>query len=203
MTVDEELNVLDDNLRRLKIEYDIFFGGGSKKPPVELEWRVQSLIKKHSDTSKLSFAQRFRYNAMAQKYAIFGDLWRQKMKVKEEGYRRPADAVLAIQGLRTEQSHAAEAALKKKKSGDDKPAKIHIQVCNPAAEQDTLRSFYQALGEARRQAKDTSAQTSFEQFCAFVHKKTEQIKKQYGCAAVQYELDLQNGRVKLVARPQR
>src|SRR5437868_3993573 len=37
VTVDEELSILDDNVRRLKIEYDIFFGGGSKKPPADLE----------------------------------------------------------------------------------------------------------------------------------------------------------------------
>ena len=40
MTVDEELNLLEDNMRRLKVEYDVFFGGGSKKPPADTEWRV-------------------------------------------------------------------------------------------------------------------------------------------------------------------
>ena len=60
MTVDEELNVLDENIRRLKIEYDVYFGGGSKRAPADTEWRVQSLLKKFSDSSKLNFAQRFK-----------------------------------------------------------------------------------------------------------------------------------------------
>ena len=98
MTVDEELNVLEEVVRRLKIEYDVFFGGGSKKPPSDTEWRVQNLIRKYSDSSKLSYAQRFKYNGIVQRYSLFSDLWRQKMKIKEEGYRRPQDAVLGISG---------------------------------------------------------------------------------------------------------
>ena len=39
MAIDEELSVLEDQLRRLKIEYDMYFGGGSKKPPTDVEWK--------------------------------------------------------------------------------------------------------------------------------------------------------------------
>ena len=101
MTVDENLNLLEEAIRRLKIEYDMFFGGGLKRPPNDSEWRVQSLIKR-LEGPKLTFAQRFRYNSIVQKYAVYSDLWRQKTKIKEEGYRRPQDALLAIQGLRDE-----------------------------------------------------------------------------------------------------
>ena len=63
MTIDEELDLLDNSLRRLKIEYDIYFGGGSKRPPNDTLWRVQSLIKKFSDSQKLSFSQRYKFNS--------------------------------------------------------------------------------------------------------------------------------------------
>ena len=82
MTVDEELKLLEDNIRRLKIEYDIFFGGGSKKPPTDLDWRVQSTLKKFSDSQRLSFAQRFKFNTIQQKYAIYSDLWRKKVSIR-------------------------------------------------------------------------------------------------------------------------
>src|SRR5437762_3571252 len=110
VNIDEELTLLDENLRRLKVEYDIFFGGGSKKPPSDVEWRVQNLLRKYSDGSKLNFAQRFRFNTIQQRYALFAALWKQKLQIKEEGYRRPQDAVLGIQGMRGEEQHAAEKA---------------------------------------------------------------------------------------------
>ena len=60
MTVDEELNLLDESVRRLKIEYDVYFGGGSKRPPADTDWRVQTLIKKYCDGHKMSFGRAYR-----------------------------------------------------------------------------------------------------------------------------------------------
>ncbi len=40
MTTDEELNVLDSQLRRLKIEYEIYFSNPTKRPPTDIEWKV-------------------------------------------------------------------------------------------------------------------------------------------------------------------
>src|SRR5580700_5151460 len=100
VTTDEELNVLETQLRRLKIEYEVFFSNPSKRPPTDIEWKVLSLLRKFSDGGRMSFSQRFRYNEMAQRYAIYSDLWRKKSRIREEGYRRPQDALLAVQGVR-------------------------------------------------------------------------------------------------------
>src|ERR1700756_2294396 len=107
VTTDEELNVLDSQLRRLKIEYEIFFSNPTKKPPTDIEWKVLALLRKFSDGSRMNFSQRFRYNEMAQRYAIYSDLWRKKSRIREEGYRRPQDALLSVQGVRAEE-HAPQ-----------------------------------------------------------------------------------------------
>ena len=103
MTVDEELTQLESQLRRLKIEYEVFFSNPQKKPPSDLEWKVLALLRKFSDGGRLSFSQRFRYNEMAQRYAIYSDLWRKKSRIREEGYRRPQDALLSVQGVRPDE----------------------------------------------------------------------------------------------------
>ena len=105
MTIDEELGVLETQLRRLKIEYEVFFSNPTKRPPTDIEWKVLSLLRKFSDGGRMSFSQRFRYNEMAQRYAIYSDLWRKKSRIREEGYRRPQDALLAVQGVRLEEEH--------------------------------------------------------------------------------------------------
>src|SRR5690349_22120760 len=108
VTTDEELNVLDAQLRRLKIEYEIFFSNPAKRPPNDLEWKVLNLLRKFSDGSKMNFSQRYRYNEMAQRYAIYSDLWRKKSRIREEGYRRPQDALLSVAGVRAEEEHAPQ-----------------------------------------------------------------------------------------------
>src|SRR3977135_1791893 len=108
VTTDEELNLLDSQLRRLKIEYEIFFSNPTKRPPTDVEWKVLSLLRKFSDGGRMNFSQRFRYNEMAQRYAIYSDLWRKKSRIREEGYRRPQDALLSVQGVREEEHQAQQ-----------------------------------------------------------------------------------------------
>src|SRR5947207_14135228 len=70
VTIDEELSALDEHVRRLKIEYDIFFGGGSKKPPADIEWRVQNLLRKHTDRKQRNSAPHFRFHPLHKRYAL-------------------------------------------------------------------------------------------------------------------------------------
>ena len=194
MTVDEELNLLDETMRRLKVEYDVFFGGGSKKPPADTEWRVNTLIKKFSDSGKLNYAQRFKYNSIAQKYAIMSDLWRKKLKIREEGYSRPQDAILGIQGIRTAEQHSAERAL-------DPHAPIGTVLFSDVdKEADRVKDLFKAMMEAKLKTGESSGTANIDSFKAFLKKKTDQIRKEYGCNSVEYSVELDGGKVKLKAR---
>jgi hypothetical protein len=201
VTPDEELNILEDSLRRLKIEYDIYFGGGAKKPPADLEWKVQNLVKKYSDGNKMNFAQRFRYNTISQRYALYNSLWQQKNKIKEEGYRRPQDAVLGIAGMRIDEEHAAAEALAKKnkaaKESENLAFKAALSDVN--AEGEGVQKLFNAMMAARAKSGDNGA-ANFDSFKSFVQKKTEQIRKEYGCHAVEYSVEMENGQVKLKAK---
>src|SRR5271163_3929885 len=86
----------------------MFFNNPAKRPPTDVEWKVTSLIRKFSDSGRLSFSQRFKYNEMAQRYAIQSDLWRKKTRIREEGYRRPADAILSVAGVRVAAEHESK-----------------------------------------------------------------------------------------------
>ena len=202
MTLDEELNVLEESVRRLKIEYDVYFGGGSKKPPNDTEWRVQSLFKKFESAGRMNFPQRFRYNTILQRYALFSDLWRQKIKIKEEGYRRPQDAVLGIQGLRTSEEHEAAEALAEGGEAEAEAQPFRIHCADPDAEQEKVRALFNAMIEARRKAGDANANSApFDSFHGFVKKKTEQIRKEFGCHNVEYTIEMEGGQVRLKAKP--
>ena len=220
MTIDEELTLLDSQLRRLKIEYEIYFSNPTKRPPTDVEWKVLSLLRKFSDGGRMSFSQRFRYNEIAQRYAIYSDLWRKKNRIREEGYRRPQDAILSVQGVRPEEREpehkvygvghvaaaaagttvAAEAgtgAAVSRPVPEEKP--FSVQCGDVRAERDQVRKLYQALTEAKKKSGE-AVSGNLDSFSSFVQKKTEQIRKQYGCDAVEYTVEMQNGQVKLKAK---
>jgi hypothetical protein len=200
LTVDEELNLLETDMRRLKIEYDVFFGGGAKKPPADTEWRVQATLKKYSDGHKLNFAQRFRFNSLQQKYALYNGLWQQKLKIKEEGYRRPQDAVLGIAGMRIQEEQDAAAALSShgKPKEEEGPFRTHCSDVN--TDHENVKRLYEAMMSAKSKAGEAAGAANYDSFKNFVAKKTEQIRKDYGCHSVEYSVEMENGQVRLKAK---
>ena len=204
MTIDEELTLLDQQLRRLKIEYEIFFNNPSKRPPTDVEWKVTSLIRKFSDSARLSFSQRFRYNEMAQRYAIQSDLWRKKMRIREEGYRRPQDAILSVQGVRAapehEQKHHQAYGVSRHDGAAPEGDKPFTVTCSDAkSERDKVESLYKALSDAKTKSGE-KVSGSIDSFAAFVQKKTAEIRKQHKCENVVYSVEMQDGQVKLKAK---
>jgi formaldehyde-activating enzyme involved in methanogenesis len=219
VTIDEELTLLDSQLRRLKIEYEIYFSNPTKRPPTDVEWKVLSLLRKFSDGGRMSFSQRFRYNEIAQRYAIYSDLWRKKNRIREEGYRRPQDALLSVQGVRVQehepehkvygvsQAAAAIAAAGATPAAatsaaippteEKKP--FSVQCADARSERDQVQKLYQALTDAKKRSGE-AVSGNLDSFTSFVQKKTDQIRKQYGCEAVEYTVEMQNGQVKLKAK---
>ena len=206
MTIDEELGVLETQLRRLKIEYETYFSNPTKKPPTDVEWKVLTLLRKFSDGSRMSFAQRFRYNEMAQRYAIYSDLWRKKSRIREEGYRRPQDQLLSVQGVRAdikEPEHrvygVSAAALAAVAGPGSAPRPFTVECSDANAQRTHVEKLFHALTAAKKKAgKDVSG--NLDSFTAFVQKKTEQIRKQYGCGAVEYTVETEGGEVRLKAK---
>jgi len=186
-------------MRRLKIEYDVYFGGGAKKPPADTQWRVESLLKKYSDGHKMNFAQRFKYNTLQQKYALFNGLWQQKLKIKEEGYRRPQDAVLGIAGMRIDEEQKAAEALARKGKPAEPEGAFKTSCSDVNADHDNVQRLFNAMMAAKAKSGE-QANASFDSFKAFVQKKTEQIRKDYGCHAVEYSVEMENGQVRLKAK---
>jgi hypothetical protein len=191
MDVDQELTRLEDGIRRLKIEYEIFFNGGSNKLPFDLRWRVESLIKKYSDFGKMSFAQRFRYNALVAKFHSYSDLWRRMTKSKEEG--RPAHATLALH-----EPAEAESAAQAQVTGDRVICQL---VCSdPDAEEDKLENLFKSLVEAKRECGEKPEILQFQSFKKFLTEKTAKLKEQFKCDSVCYVISVEAGKVRLAVK---
>jgi hypothetical protein len=196
MTIDEELNVLETQLRRLKIEYEIFFSNPQKKPPTDIEWKVLALLRKFSDGGRMSFSQRFRYTELAQRYAIYSDLWRKKSRIREEGYRRPQDAILSVQGVRLEEHEPKHKTYGVHHTSADEP--FVVACAEPKNENEEVERLFVALSEAKKKAGEPVG--SLSSFKSFVEKKTHEIRKQHNCPRVEYSVEVQDGKVKLRAR---
>lgn len=213
MTIDEELDLLDQQLRRLKIEYEVFFNNPAKRPPADIEWKVLSIIRKFSDSPRMSFTQRYRYNSMAQRYAIQSDLWRKKMRIREEGYRRPQDAILSVSGVRALEAqppkhpafglaHTTATAIAETPVAHTPPPpepSPAVLYSGASGERDQIQALYRILTEAKKRSGEKIF-GDLDSFAAFVKKKTGEIRKQHSCEAVEYSVEMQDGQVRLKAK---
>lgn len=197
-TIDEELGQLERDIRQLKVEYDQYFGGGRKRPPTEIEWRIDMLVKRYAERGgELKFAQRFRFNNLTQTYAKYKDIFRKKVAQKEEGkvQRHFGAAAKEIEAARAKKEAEDQAAVAA--AGDSKA--FRMTCSEPEREAEKVDQLYQAFLQAKQAAGEETGKLSRSRFNEFVLKKTKQLQKQKNCRDVEYVVEVVEGQVKLKA----
>ena len=205
-TIDEELSQLERDIRQLKIEYDMYFGGGRKRPPTEVEWRIDLMVKRYAERAgELKFAQRFRYNNLSQTYAKYKDVFRKRMSQREEGRvdRHFGAAAKAIEAERAKAQSTTAGGAKQAESasgaGGDTP-RIYRMVCSePEKETEKVDQLYDAFVQAKKQAGEETEKLTRTGFNEFVRKKTKDLQTKKNCRDVEYVVETVDGQVKLKA----
>jgi len=185
-TVEEQLSRLEDDVRRLKIEFDVYFNGAAKRPPYDTKNRVETIIRRLGDDRTLTYAQRFHYNSIASRYTAFRDLWRRTLQGREEG------------------RDAAAAARATVRTGSDEPFNRSTFVCADA-NQDvrTVRGLYDSLIDAKRRCGESTKDFSFPRFHRLIASKANNLKERLGCERVRFSVDVEGGHVSFKARAEK
>jgi hypothetical protein len=184
-SIDDQLVRLEDDLRRLKVEYDIFFNGASKRPPFDTKSRVESHIKRLFDERKMTYAQRYRYNSLVARYVAMRDLWRRNVQDREEGRDHIA---------------AARAALGKAAERAGKERRASFVCADARADREAVRGLYDALVEAKQKCGEPVDDFPFAKFHRMIASKTDSLKERLGCERVRYSIYTEAGRVSFKAK---
>lgn len=82
--IEKTLVKIEDDIRKLKIDFDIYFNGSTKRPPLEARARLESQIKRLADNRTMSFSQRYQLNSLVSKFTSYRELWRRTLKARGE-----------------------------------------------------------------------------------------------------------------------
>src|SRR5436853_2605533 len=82
---DEELDKLEEDIRKLKNKYDMFFAGIIKMPPTFERHGLEVSIFELGKQKMRENARRFRYQQLLSRYNQYRELWGRKMREREEG----------------------------------------------------------------------------------------------------------------------
>jgi hypothetical protein len=195
-TIDEDLAQLERDIRQLKIEYEQYFGGGKARPPTEIEWRIDTLLKRYSDRAgEMNYGQRFRYGNLTQMYSKFREMFRKRMKQKEEGtvQRHFGAAAREIEAERARARAEAEKA---------HAVRLPFAVSwgDPDHEKKKVEQLFAAFREAKSRAGEDTEPLTMEAFQKFVRQKTLELKKQKDVHEVEYVVSLEDNHARLKAR---
>jgi hypothetical protein len=181
---DEDLTHLEDGLRRLKIEYHIFFSGNRKLPPDDLRIRVENQIKKLTECSDMSFSQRFRFSTLVTRFYVYRDLWRRTTQSRE-------------MAISEKEAPAPKADTSSKHAG--RPAKaISISISDPKTEEEKVRQLYDALVDLKgKESRQTPI--SYQQFAKYIATQTSGIQKKHGCTKVAFTIALDEDAIRFTA----
>lgn len=179
-TLEQQLTRVEEDIRRLKIEFDVYFNGGSKRPPYDTRLRVESQLKRLGDDRTLNFAQRYQLNSLQTRYASFRELWRRMMQDREEG-RGAAAARAPV--------HQPSQFSKSEFSCQDVRHDVK-----------TVKGVYDALMEAKRSCGENAHDLSFARFHRLVMERTDALKQQFGENLVVFSVDVDNGHVSFKAK---
>ena len=182
--VDEELDELDHNLKRLRVEYDQYFLGIIKRPPEVLQGRVQKTIVKYANETLRKTHQKFRFNQLNSKFQIHRQQWGRTMRQIENG---------------TYKGHLFKAKLHERARGvsDTTPNPFKPAAETPKA--GPIDKLFDALVAARKRAGDAGPAPDRAKLSEIVKKQTAALKQKHPGAKVKFRVAVEGNKAKLVA----
>ena len=178
-TIEDRLARLEEDIRRLKIEFDVYFNGGTRRPPYDTRMRVESHLKRLGDDRTLNFAQRYHYNSLATRYVAFRELWRRMLQGREEGRDVGAAARAASRGPFT---------------------RSEFSCTDVRHDVRTVKGVYDALIQAKRSCGEATRDLSFARFHRLIMERTDNLKAQIGSDRVVFSVDVEGGHVSFKAK---
>jgi hypothetical protein len=187
---DRQLRELEAEIKKLEVEYNLFFAGRLPKLPWETRARVEALIKRYDRLQIQNTAERFRFQGMQSRFSAFCELWERSLKSRE-GTRpgvRGRSPLEAPPRVSRPPAPAAPAVA---------PTPAVTSLRDPAAESDKVRELYETLREARRQAGESDV--PFERFQEVVRAQVSKLGRDGG--EVVFKVSTKDGRVAFTAKP--
>lgn len=198
MSFEDDIELLEGQLRRLQIEWEKFFGGQERRPPTDLQTKVEALIRRHAGTDIRNLADRFRYQALTSRYTTFSELWAKRLRANEEGrplglHGRQAAVAASASAPAPAAAAPVVAAPARAASGGEH------RVADAARDAAAVRALYESFAASRRDTGEGPVR--YETFEKLVAQQAQRLIAEKGARAIDFRIETKDGKVSLKARP--
>jgi predicted ArsR family transcriptional regulator len=181
---ENEIAVLERGLKALHVEYERFYIGELKVPPVDTRRRIEDLLKRMAGENVERAAERFRLQNVQGRFQSMTELWEKRLLAREKG--RPGA------GRPLKRPRAASAG-----EGSDAEAPASVR----PGERKSLMPLFERFCEARRALGEDVSRLRYERFEELFRRQAAEIRKATGAKRLVFEVQTVDGRVRLIGRP--
>ena len=206
MALEEELKALDFEIRRLKVQYDLYFQGAVPRPPTDQHGSLSRAMRKLQGVELRNLSERFMYNNIVNKFNTFQELWNKMMRMKEEGARvHPLAARAAKRAAGAANGGSASPPTPARAPAAPGPTPKAAPAASPSGsfripskgqDEASVRRLYETFVAARRDAGD-SRPLAFETFSREISRQTAAMQSKGLCEAVEFKIYSRDNKVTL------
>lgn len=178
---EEDISRLENDINRLKFEYEQYFMGMEKIEPIKKREEVERFIRNLSSRVIRNTALRFKLSALTARYNTFLQYWIRIVRQIEDG---------------TYQRDKFRSQLKEKL-----PSPATSDKEKRAAPSEGFQEVYQQYLEAKKRCKEDVSSLSLEKLSDTLKRQIPQIKEKYKCKQVDFKVVVEGGKAKLKAIP--
>jgi hypothetical protein len=192
---DDELDKLEEDIRRLKNRYDQFFNGITKTPPSFERHQIEAMVHEISKQKMRDNTRRFRFNTILSRYNQFREMWARKMREREEGPLDFRRRQAAMETALPPPPPPPSPRLGVTSAGADPYVRMA-----PGSNGEEIRKLY---GEIERAHLDMGKlpNVSLEQLATMIEKQGDIVRAKYNVKTVAFRVETIDGKVKLKAKP--
>lgn len=191
---DDELDKLEEDIRKLKNKYDQFFTGITKMPPIMERHALEVYIFELGKQKMRENARRFRYNQLLSRYNQYREMWGRKMREREEG---PLDFRRRKAALDRPPEPPAEHPAPQRVTSNGAGAYVKM---TPGSNGEAIRDLYDQI-ESENRKLGKMPNVTFDQLRQMVEKQSDAVRQRYNVDVVGFRVDVVDGKVKLKAKP--
>src|SRR5262245_338722 len=174
--LDNELDEIERAISQLKRDFEMFFAGVSKQPPIDARTKLDKIIRKQGQNTQFSYAQRFRFTTLAARFNTYQDLWSKQLKAKEEGKFAAGATPLP----------------------PSREAPITSRIRRTQNKTENLFSQY---AQHREKNGEAPPNMDIQKFSKLIDSQRDALIKKYRCKDVEFYIAVEEGKTRLKAKP--
>jgi hypothetical protein len=175
--LDNELDETERAIAQLKRDFEMYFCGAAKQPPIDSRTKLEKIIRKQGQSQGFSYAQRFRFNTLSARFNTYQDLWSKQLKAKEEGKFAAGNSPLPP---------SKEAPI---------TTKIRRTTINKT------ENLFSQYAQNREKNGEAPPNMDLNKFSKLIDSQRDALKKKYGCKDVEFYIAVEEGKTRLKAKP--